>query len=154
MATSSTRDPSLTSDPARAGGKIPSARADRAPLRLTLFGHFRLTGPLGDIDLGSRKLCGLLAFLACTAPEPQPRDRLMTLFWGSHFDAQAKQNLRQALTRLRRAVGPDALASDGEVVSLNPAAVLCDVGQFEALIREGGRDALSAAADLYRGRLI
>ena len=44
--------------------------------------------------------------------------------------------------------------SDGEVVSLNAAAVLCDVGRFEALVREGSRDALSAAADLYRGRLI
>ena len=30
----------------------------------------------------------------------------------------------------------------------------CDVSRFEALVREGSRDALSAAADLYRGRLI
>jgi DNA-binding SARP family transcriptional activator len=128
--------------------------ADSAPLRLTLFGHFRLTGPRGEIDLGSRKLCGLAAFLACTAPEPQMRDRLMTLFWGSHFDAQAKQNLRQALSRLRKALGPNALASDGKTVSLNMAAIQCDVGQFEALVRDGGRNALSAATDLYRGPLI
>ena len=45
----------------------------------------------------------------------------MTLFWGSHFDAQAKQNLRQALSRLRKMLGEDALASDGEAVSLNAA---------------------------------
>ena len=51
-------------------------------------------------------------------------------------------------------LGQDALESDGEVVSLNAAAVLCDVSRFEALVREGSRDALSAAADLYRGRLI
>ena len=67
---------------------------------------------------------------------------------------QAKQNLRQALSRLRKVLGQDALESDGEVVSLNAAAVLCDVSRFEALVREGSRDALSAAADLYRGRLI
>src|SRR2546430_2171232 len=72
----------------------------------------------------------------------------------SHFDAQAKQNLRQALFRLRKVLGQDALESDGEVVPLNAAAVLCDVSRFEALVREGSRDALSAAADLYRGRLI
>ena len=140
--------------PSPSSARSPPAQSDGAPLSLTLLGRFRLSGPLGDIDLGSRKLCGLLAFLACTAPEPQGRERLMTLFWGSHFDAQAKQNLRQALFRLRKVLGQDALESDGEVVSLNAAAVLCDVGRFEALVREGSRDALSAAADLYRGRLI
>ena len=115
---------------------------------------FELTGPDGVVDLPSKKLAGLLAYLACTAPKPQPREKLSTLLWGSHFDAQAKQNLRQALFRLRQVLGQDALESDGEVVSLNAAAVQCDVSRFEALIREGSRDALSAAADLYRGRLI
>ena len=40
----------------------------------------------------------------------------MTLMWGSHFDAQARQNLRQALFRLRRVLGEDALISSGESV--------------------------------------
>ena len=117
---------------------------------LALLGSFELTGPDGVVDLPSKKLAGLLAYLACTAPQPQPRERLSTLLWGSYFDAQAKQNLRQALFRLRKVLGEDALESDGEVVSLNAAAVLCDVSRFEALVREGSRDALSAAADLYR----
>jgi DNA-binding SARP family transcriptional activator/ActR/RegA family two-component response regulator len=121
---------------------------------LSLLGGFELTGPDGVVDLPSKKLAGLLAYLACTAPQPQPRERLSALLWGSHFDAQAKQNLRQALFRLRKVLGQDALESDGEVVSLNTAAVLCDVSRFRALVREGSRDALSAAADLYRGRLI
>jgi class 3 adenylate cyclase/DNA-binding SARP family transcriptional activator len=121
---------------------------------LSLLGGFELTGPDGVVDLPSKKLAGLLAYLACTAPQPQPRERLSALLWGSHFDAQAKQNLRQALFRLRKVLGEDALESDGEVVSLNAAAVLCDVSRFEALVREGSRDALSAATDLYRGRLI
>src|SRR3954470_5130484 len=121
---------------------------------LSLLGRFELTGPDGIVDLPSKKLAGLLAYLACTAPRPQSREKLSTLLWGSHFDAQAKQNLRQALFRLRKVLGEDALESDGEVVSLNAAAVRCDVSRFEALVREGSRDALSAAADLYRGRLI
>jgi predicted ATPase/DNA-binding SARP family transcriptional activator/class 3 adenylate cyclase len=137
--------------------RVLRAPMDGAPpprFTLALLGGFRLTGPDGVVDLPSKKLAGLLAYLACTAPQPQPRDRLMTLFWGSHFDAQAKQNLRQALTRLRKVLGPDALESDGEVVGLNTAAVRCDVSRFEALLREDSREALSAAADLYRGRLI
>jgi class 3 adenylate cyclase/DNA-binding SARP family transcriptional activator len=137
--------------------QIPRAPMDGAPsprFGLSLLGGFELTGPDGVVDLPSKKLAGLLAYLACTAPQPQPRERLSALLWGSHFDAQAKQNLRQALFRLRKVLGQDALESDGEVVSLNAAAVLCDVSRFEALVREGSRDARSAAADLYRGRLI
>ena len=131
--------------------------ADGAPstrFSLALLGGFELTGPDGAVDLPGKKLAGLLAYLACTAPRPQSREKLSALLWGSHFDAQAKQNLRQALSRLRKVLGEDALESDGEVVSLNAAAVRCDVSRFEALVREGSRDALSAAADLYRGRLI
>lgn len=121
---------------------------------LSLLGGFELTGPDGVVDLPSKKLAGLLAFLACTAPRPQSREKLSALLWGSRFDARARQNLRQALFRLRKVLGEDALESDGEVVSLNAAAVRCDVSRFEALVRDGSRDALSAAADLYRGRLI
>jgi hypothetical protein len=32
------------------------------------------TGPDGPVDLPSKKLAGLLAYLACTAPQPQPRE--------------------------------------------------------------------------------
>ena len=121
---------------------------------LSLLGRLVLTGPDGVVGLPNKKLAGLLAYLACTAPAPQPRERLSTLLWGSQFDAQAKQNLRQTLFRLRQVLGQDALESDGEFVSLNTAAVLCDVSQFEVLVRDGGLDALSAAANLYRGSLL
>jgi DNA-binding SARP family transcriptional activator len=119
---------------------------------LSLLGRFELTGPDGVVDLPNKKLAGLLTYLACTAP--QPRERLSALLWGSHFDAQARQNLRQALFRLRKVLGHDALVGDGEIVSLNRAVVLCDVSQFEALLRDGSRDALSAAIDLYRDPLV
>ncbi|MES2193935.1 MAG: BTAD domain-containing putative transcriptional regulator, partial [Pseudomonadota bacterium] len=132
----------------------PTDGASSPTFHLSLLGGFELTGPRGVVDLPGKKLAGLLAYLACTAPRPQSREKLSALFWGSHFDAQARQNLRQALFRLRKVLGEDALRSDGETVSLNAAAVLSDVSRFEAMIREGSRDALSAAADLYRGRLI
>ena len=85
------------------------------------------TGPDGSIDLTSKKLSALLAFLACTAPQAHSRDKLMTLLWGSHFEAQARQNLRQALTRLRRVLGDDALISSAETVSLQPGVIASDV---------------------------
>jgi DNA-binding SARP family transcriptional activator len=121
---------------------------------LSLLGRFELSGPNGIVDLPSKKLAGLLAYLACTAPQPQSREKLSDLLWGSHFDVQARQNLRQSLFRLRKVLGQDALQGDGEFVSLNEATVLCDVGRFEALVRDGSHEALSAAADLYRGQFI
>src|SRR5258708_25702753 len=78
-------------------------------LRLSLLARFALAGPDGPVDLPNKKLAGLLAYLACTAPVPQSREKLATLLWGSHFETQAQQNLRQALFRLRRALGHDAL---------------------------------------------
>jgi TolB-like protein len=125
-----------------------------ATFSLSLLGRVQLSGPEGPVDLPNKKLAGLLAYLACTAPEPQPREKLTNLLWGSHFEQQAKQNLRQALFRLRRVLGQDALQGDGEVVSLDPGIVACDVEGFQALIRDGSRDALRAAADLYRDRFL
>ena len=69
--------------------------SDRITLRL--LGSFSLTGPEGARELTGRKLRALLAYLALSANEQQPRERLMTLLWGAHFEAQARQNLRQAL---------------------------------------------------------
>jgi len=97
---------------------------------LSLLGTFALTGPDGPVNLPSKKLAGLLAYLALTEPAPQPRDKLITLFWGSHFEVQARQNLRKALFRLRHTLGPDALVSVGETISLAPGLVTCDAARL------------------------
>ena len=133
--------------------RVPVDGASLPKFGLSLLGGFELTGPDGVIGLPSRKLAGLLAYLACNL-RPQSREKLTTLLWGSRFEAQAKQNLRQALFRLRKVLGQDALESDGELISLNAACVSCDVRRFETLVREGSREALSAATDLYRGQLV
>lgn len=125
-----------------------------ARFQLVLLGRFELSGPDGTISVTSKKMAALLAFLACTAPRSHARDRLMTLLWGSHFDAQARQNLRQTLTRLRRVLGDDALISSGEAVSLRSGVVASDVARFEALLGDGSRGGLRKAVGLYGGRLL
>ena len=130
---------------------------DDVPLpkfRLSLLGRFELTGPDGPIDLPSKKLAGLLAYLACIAPQPQSREKLAALLWGSHFEAQARQNLRQALFRLRRVLGEDVLIGDGEEISLAPGVIDCDATRMEVLIGEGSQASLAAAVGLYRDRLL
>src|SRR5215470_9554989 len=95
--------------------------------KLSLLGSFALTGPDGPVDLPSKKLAGLLAYLALVGPDLQSRERLVTLFWGSHFEVQARQNLRQALSRLRHVLGQDARVSVREAISLASGVLACDV---------------------------
>src|SRR6266446_6591209 len=136
----------------RVGAVMKDVRSPK--FRLSLLARFELTGPEGPVELPNKKLAGLLAYLTCTAPLPQPRKKLETLLWGSHFDTQAQQNLRQALFRLRRALGADALMSDGDEVWLAPGAIDCDVGRLQALSREGSSASLAAAAALYQDPLL
>ena len=121
---------------------------------LSLLGRFELIGPAGRVEFASKKSAGLLAFLACTAPEAQRRETLTDLLWGSHFEAQARQNLRQALYVLRRILGDGAIVNDGHFVSLKPGILDCDVLRFKALICDQRRDPLAAAADIYKGCLL
>ncbi len=125
---------------------LPSAR-----FQLVLLGRFELSGPDRAISVTSKKVAALLAFLACTAPRPHARDRLMTLLWGSHADAQARQNLRQALTRLRRILGDEALVSTGETVALGSGVVASDLARFEALLGDGSGNGLQEASRSLRG---
>src|SRR5258708_12386549 len=63
---------------------------------LSLLTRFELTGPAGPVELPNKKLAGLLAYLACTAPLPQPRQKLATPLWGPHFQTPAPPNPPQA----------------------------------------------------------
>jgi DNA-binding SARP family transcriptional activator len=76
---------------------LAGAEMNRVPLpkyRLALLGRFALSWTDGPVELPNKKLAALLAYLACTAPRPQSREKLATLLWGSHFESQARQNLR------------------------------------------------------------
>jgi DNA-binding SARP family transcriptional activator/TolB-like protein/Flp pilus assembly protein TadD len=121
------------------------------PFRLALLGHCALEGPEGPIDLSSKKLLALLAYLAHSGSRPQARERLMTLLWGTHSDVQARQNLRQALHRLRATLGKAAIVSRGDQISIAPEVLACDIADFEALAKEGSRRALASAVALYKG---
>ena len=124
------------------------------PFQLTLLGRFSLIGPHGPVDLGNKKLCALLAFLACATSEPPSRDALTALLWGSHFETQARHNLRQALTRLRRALGEDAFVSHDNALLIRPGLLQCDAIRFEALIQAEPHDTRTAAVDLYQSAFL
>jgi DNA-binding SARP family transcriptional activator len=126
---------------------------DGTAFQLSMLGSFELSGPAGLIDLGSKKLCGLVAIMACV-PAAQPRERLMALLWGSRFEAQARQSIRKALSRLRQALGDDVIVSTGDSVSLRPGAIVSDVDRLEAAIKLSSRSALRSVVGLYKDSML
>jgi DNA-binding SARP family transcriptional activator len=85
------------------------------------------TGP----PLGSKTLA-LLAFLLLE-PRVHRREELAALLWGEYPEQKAKASLRQALRRLRDAVG-DAVRVDRTSVELREP-VSCDATEFLRLAR-------------------
>ena len=85
------------------------------------------------------KRLALLAYLArAGAGRFRRRDLVLALFWPESDDEHARSALRQALSYLRRAVGPDALITRGEdEIAVNPAVVRCDAAVFDAAIAAG-----------------
>src|SRR5262245_29644096 len=127
-------------------------------LALALLGGFEARldgGPI--LTFPTRKVEGLLAFLALPPGQAHPRDKLAALLWGEAPEIQARASLRQALFTLRRTLAagdPALLAFDGQTVALVPSAIDVDVGAFEARASECTPEGYEAAARLYRGDLL
>ena len=120
---------------------------------LKLFGPFELSGPEGPAALASPKLSALLAYLAL-ARKPVPREEAASLLWGSHFEEQARQSIRQALVRLRKAVDSEVLLTNDGTLEINAALVDCDVHIFERLLNSTAIDDLRSAVEALSGEFL
>jgi DNA-binding SARP family transcriptional activator len=117
-----------------------------------MLGPFELcSASAGRIDVGGKKLKGLVAYLAMRSPRGEHRERVMSLLWGSHFDQQARQNLRQALVRLRRSLGDVVASNDDEHIGLSADGIETDVRRFEAAATDASLAGLEVAEQLYAG---
>jgi len=129
-----------------------------ARVKLTLLGGFQAQlGADAPLALPTRKTQALLAYLALPLGQAHSRDKLATLLWGDMPDAQARGNLRHALSRIRKTLPAGArhgLILDGPTVALDPSVVDVDVAQFERLIADGQPPALEQIGGLYRGDLL
>jgi len=123
-------------------------------LRLTLLGRFELSSAAGTVELRAAKDRALLAFLAVAPDRSQSRDRLAGLLWSEHDSRQARDSLKQALMRLRRALasgGASILQADRQSVALDRDAIEVDVAELQRLAGEPALDSLVRATTLYRG---
>lgn len=108
----------------------------------------RLLGPLQVAlddalvtDFATDKARAMLAYLAVEADRPHRRDALAGLLWPEQSQDKARQNLRQTLARLRRAIGDDQkdaapfLLVSRETIQLNPDSDhWSDVAAFTSLV--------------------
>jgi len=129
-----------------------------ARVKLTLLGGFQAQlEASAALVLPTKKAQALLAYLAVPPGQAHLREQLATLLWGDMQDAQARGNLRYALSKIRKALPPSAwpgLVLDGPSVALDPAVVDVDVARFEQLVADGRPEALEQIAGLYRGDLL
>jgi DNA-binding SARP family transcriptional activator/tetratricopeptide (TPR) repeat protein len=128
--------------------------AAQPPFSLKILGGFELQLRGQVVNLSTGKTASLLAYLACTGPVPQPRERLATLLWSAGNDARARHNLRQAISGLRRILGHDAIIADSATVALRQHVLDCDAARLGRLFGKTSSSALAEATALYGGTLL
>jgi len=106
----------------------------------------------------------LLAYLILHRHQPQPRERLVGLFWGDRPEHKARSSLSTALWHIRRCLpheGPALnsaegfILSDSHTVQFDPQADLwLDVDEFESHASHDDMTRLQSAVALYRGHFL
>jgi DNA-binding SARP family transcriptional activator/pimeloyl-ACP methyl ester carboxylesterase len=127
------------------------------PPHLTLLGGFDYTGPAAAMPDFSRKARAMLAYLALQSGRTQSREKLAALLWGGTGEAQARMNLRQALSTIKkamRAADGEWLVTKGDAVTLTLEGIDIDVARFEALAAGSTCAQLEQAISVYRGELL
>lgn len=122
-------------------------------LHLQTFGAVDLRRPTGASVgslLAQPRTTALLVYLVLARPRGfQRRDTLCALFWPESDDEHARGSLSQALSRIRRSVGPHVIELRGkEELCVAPGTLTCDVVRFEEALDAGDP---TGALDLYRG---
>ena len=121
---------------------------------LSLFGGFTIAG---DAAAMTRKARAMVAYLALQSGQSQSRDKLAALLWGNNGEPQARVNLRQALSTIRRAMPTSnggRLLSEGDTITLKLEDLDVDVARFEELAAGPTPDWHEQAIALYRGDLL
>jgi predicted ATPase len=145
-------------------------------LEISLLGPFRVTvdgNPVTRFEADTAR--ALLAYLALCASRQAPcrRETLAGLLWPEQPEAEARHNLRQALSRVRKAIGdqdaePPFLLVTRQTIQINSESdTWLDVSAFDGLIAacqghhhrrlEACRSCmqrLGEAVELYRGDLL
>ncbi|MBC7261133.1 MAG: AAA family ATPase, partial [Chloroflexi bacterium] len=118
---------------------------------------------LGSLDIhwddqplpipATRKAQSLLAYLVMNRAQPQPRDRLVDLFWGERPQSKARRSLATALWHIRRCLPAEGfIRSDVHTVQFVAQGDLWfDVEECESALGTNDLSSLQRGVTLYRG---
>jgi DNA-binding SARP family transcriptional activator len=126
--------------------------------------EFRILGPLevegdaGPIALGGQRQRALLAALLLEAGRVVSTERLVDLLWGEAAPRTATTSLQNAVSQLRKQLGPNVLETRPPGYVLRARAEQIDAGRFEQALRdargaapERRRELLRSALAMWRG---
>lgn len=127
-------------------------------LEVRLLGQFDLKRDSAPVPLASRAAQSLLAYLLLYPNTAHRREKLAGLLWPDATEANARNNLRQALHRLRRAIaGSDQthLQADDLTVMFNASsACWLDVMVLDRKSGDETVEELLQRVSLYAGELL
>jgi predicted ATPase/DNA-binding SARP family transcriptional activator len=119
---------------------------------LRVLGGFELLHNDTPIPVASAKQRCLLASLALAIPDNCHRDVLAERLWGGRSEGGASQNLRTALSQLRKQFTKEpVLCAQREQVWLNPDMIEVDALTFKTLLKNHDPQSVLAASEMYRG---
>jgi DNA-binding SARP family transcriptional activator/Flp pilus assembly protein TadD len=118
--------------------------------QLLTLGRVRLIAASGGASSAQQpKRLALLAYLALnSARGAVRRDSLLALLWPELGDEEGRRALRQGLHYLRRLLGEDVFAVEGDELRVREGALSCDAVELERLIDNARPE---EALDLYAG---
>ena len=112
---------------------------ERVPLHVRLLGPFvvtRLGQPLTERELGSRKGRTLLKLLIVERPRTVSADRAAEVLWGELPPDRYKRVVAQLMSRLRAALGREALEGGSEGYRISPEWFEVDLDEAARFVEE------------------
>jgi len=104
--------------------------------------EFRILGPLevwdGEhaVELSGQRQRAVLALLAIHVGEVVPSERLITYLWGESPPPTAATSLQNAVSQLRKALGPEVVETRAPGYALRAEKSAVDARRFEQLVDE------------------
>ncbi|HKG52738.1 MAG TPA: hypothetical protein VKB04_00650, partial [Anaerolineales bacterium] len=128
-------------------------------LEVRLLGTFEVKYKKNTVSISSRPAQSLFAYLILNAGNSHRREKLAGMLWPDSLEETARDNLRHALWRIRKALPPDPkieylLVDDLSIAFNDSADYGLDAGKIEKLSEIASADELINALSDYQGELL
>jgi len=128
-------------------------------LEVRLLGRFEVSHDRKPIAITSRPAQSLFAYLILSAGTSHRREKLAGIMWPDSLEETARDNLRHALWRIRKALPPkpklEYLLTDDLSIAFNASAEYwLDAAELEKLSETASADESMAVLSVYQGDLL